>query len=110
MPKRNDTLLLEDILDSIEKITNYTEGIDYNNFFEDEKNKDTVVRNLKIIGEAVNNLSVEFTLKNNEVEWRKIAAFRNRLIHAYFGVDYEAVWMVINTNLKDLKKYIERIS
>jgi uncharacterized protein with HEPN domain len=68
-----------------------------------------VVRNLEIIGDAVNNLSAEFTLKNNEIEWRKIAAFRNRQIHEYFGVNYEAVWMVINSNLDGLKKNIERI-
>lgn len=110
MPKRNDTLLLEDILESIFKIKQYTKGIDYNNFFDDEKTKDAVVRNLEIIGEAVNNLSAEFILKNDEVEWRKIAAFRNRLIHEYFGVNYEAVWMVINNNLDTLKDYLEKIN
>ncbi len=109
MPKRNNNLLLEDILESILKIEVYTKGIDYNNFFKDEKTKDAVVRNLEIIGEAVNNLSTEFTLKNDEIEWRKIAAFRNRLIHEYFGVNYEAVWMIINSNLNSLKDYIERI-
>lgn len=109
MPKRNDNLLLEDIVESILKIEVYTKGIDYDNFFKDEKTKDAVVRNLEIIGEAVNNLTTEFTLKNDEVEWRKIAAFKNRLIHEYFGVNYEAVWMVINSNLNGLKEYIERI-
>jgi uncharacterized protein with HEPN domain len=109
MPKRNDKLLLEDILESILKIKIYTEGIDYNNFFKDEKTKDAVVRNLEIIGEAVNNLSTEFTIKNNAIEWRKIAAFRNRLIHEYFGVNYEAVWMIINLNLFELNNYISKI-
>ena len=45
-------------------------------------------------------------LDNDKIEWRKIGAFRNRLIQEYFGVNYEAVWMVIKNNLQDLKKYI----
>lgn len=75
MPKRNDKLLLEDILESILKIEQYTKEIDFNSFFEDEKTKDAVVRNFEIIGEAVNNLSTEFTTKNDAVEWRRMAAF-----------------------------------
>ncbi len=109
MPKRNDAFLIEDILESIVKIKSYTKGIDYHKFFEDEKTKDAVVRNLEIIGEAVNNLSTEFTSRHEVIEWRKIAAFRNRLIHEYFGVNYEAVWMIINNNLDELRYYIETI-
>jgi uncharacterized protein with HEPN domain len=109
MPKRNDKLLLEDILESILKIETYIKGIDYLTFFEDDKTKDAVVRNFEIIGEAVNNLSTEFTQKNDKIEWRKIAAFRNRLIHEYFGVNYEAVWMVISSNLNELRIYISAL-
>ena len=106
MPKRNDVLLLEDILESISKIETYTNDLQFEEFYSADKTKDAVIRNFEIIGDAVNNLSVSFMLENNEIKWRKIGAFRNRLIHEYFGVNYEAVWMVIKNNLQDLKKYI----
>ena len=110
MPKRNDLLLLEDIVESISKIELYTKDLLFEDFFFDDRTKDAVVRNFEIIGEAVNNLSVSFTLKFDEIDWRKIAAFRNRLIHEYFGVNYEAVWLVIKNNLQDLKSYIISIN
>ena len=110
MPKRNDFLLLEDILESITKIELYTKDLVFEDFYFDDKTKDAVIRNFEIIGEAVNSLSVSFTLKFDGIEWRKIAAFRNRLIHEYFGVNYEAVWLVIKNNLQELKTYILSIN
>ena len=65
MPKRNDVLLLEDILESISKIETYTNDLQLEEFYNDDKTKDAVIRNFEIIGEAVNNLSVSFMLENN---------------------------------------------
>ena len=65
MPKRNDVLLLEDILESISKIETYTNDLQFEEFYNDDKTKDAVIRNFEIIGEAVNNLSVSFMLENN---------------------------------------------
>ena len=60
-----------------------------------------VVRNFEIIGEASNYLSIEFKLKNKEVEWRKLIDFRNILIHHYFGVNYEILWDIILNQVDD---------
>lgn len=60
MPKRNDVLLLEDILESILKIEFYTNNLEFEEFYNDDKTKDAVIRNFEIIGEDVNNLSVSF--------------------------------------------------
>ena len=109
MPKRSDRLLLEDIVESISKISNYTLGLSFNDFTKDERTFDAVIRNLTVIGEAANRSSSDFTLRFDEVEWYKVVAFRNRLVNEYFGVDYEAVWMVITNYLTTLEKYINRI-
>ena len=106
MSKRNDPLLVADIAESIEKIQIYVQDLDLLAFSKDDKTKDAVVRNLAIIGEAVNKLSETFTSQHTAIEWRKIAAFRNRLIHEYFGVDYDVVWLVIHQDLQVLAQYL----
>ena len=61
-------------------------------FLKDETRKRAYARSLEVIGEAVKGLSSELTLDHPDVEWRNIAAMRNRLIHGYFSVDYSIVW------------------
>jgi uncharacterized protein with HEPN domain len=68
-----------------------------------------IVRSLEIIGEAATKLDAEFKSKYPHVEWKKIAGTRNRLIHDYFGVDYDIVWNIIQTKLPDLQHYIADI-
>ncbi len=109
MSERNDLLLLEDILEAITDIENFTSGFSYEDFAGDKKTFNAVIRSFSIIGEAANKLSAETTVKYNEIEWYKVISFRNRLIHEYFGVDYEMVWEVIKNYLSILKKYVERI-
>ena len=109
MSKRSDRLLLEDILESIRYIREYTAGLSYESFHNDRKTFDAIVRNLSIIGEAAGHLSTEFTIKFSEIEWYKVTAFRNRLVHEYFGVDYEAVWEVVTKYLSILEAYIVKI-
>jgi uncharacterized protein with HEPN domain len=108
MPKRIDGTLIIDIVDSIEKILRYTENITFEAFYNDEKTKDAVVRNLEIIGEAARHLSQDFIDNHKDIEWKKIAAFRNRLIHEYFGVDYSTVWLIIQHNLIPLRDYAQK--
>ncbi|MFB6291756.1 MAG: DUF86 domain-containing protein, partial [Candidatus Bipolaricaulia bacterium] len=100
---RDHVLFLEDILDSIAKIEDYTEGLTYEDFQEDEKTIDAVVRNFEIIGEAVNNIPESLKKRYPEVEWKEAVGFRNVMIHEYFGVDSEAVWETIERNLPALK-------
>ena len=66
-------------------------------------------RSLSVIGEAVKKLSPEFREKHAEVEWKTIAGMRDRLIHEYFGVDYEIVWDVVVNEVPKFKEQIEKL-
>jgi uncharacterized protein with HEPN domain len=63
---------------------------------------DAVIRNFEVIGEAANRIDPDFRDKNPEIEWKRIRGFRNRIVHEYFGIDYEIVWEIINTYLDEM--------
>ena len=92
---RDSYLYVEDILKSIEKIKRCTAGMSFKDFIRDEKTIDAVLRNLEIIGEVAKNVSEEIRQKYPQIPWKEIAGMRDRLIHAYFGVDLEIVWQTI---------------
>lgn len=109
MSKRDTLLLLDDMLQSAQKIRRYTEGLDFESFLSDDKTIDAVVRNFEIIGEAANRVPPDFRNNNPEIEWKRIRGFRNRIVHEYFGVDYEIVWEIIDTYLDELIDWLETI-
>ena len=80
-------LYLNDILEAIASIKEYTSSLSYTNFQKNKLVSDAVVRNLEIIGEAVKMLPQEIKKKYPEVEWRKIAGLRDIIAHEYFGVN-----------------------
>lgn len=94
MSKRDERLLLQDIVQSAEKILTYTTGYSLQTFMLDEKTIDAVVRNFEIVGEAANRLSPDFKAIHTNIDWQRIRGFRNRIVHDYFGIDYEIVWRV----------------
>ena len=71
--------------------------------------QDAVIRNMEIVAEAVKNIPGEFKKKHSEIEWKKIAGMRDKIIHFYFGVNWEIVWDVIRNKLPDLKRKIKSI-
>lgn len=109
MSKRDNLLLLEDMLLAAKKIVTYTKGLDFDTFLEDDKTIDAVIRNFEIIGEAANRVESDFKIENPEIEWRRIKGFRNRIVHEYFGIDYEIVWNIIEDYLSELIDWIETI-
>lgn len=109
MSRRETILLLDDMLQSANKIKRYTNSIDFDLFISDEKTMDAVVRNFEIIGEAANRIDIEFRVSNPEVEWKRIRGFRNRIVHDYFGIDYEIVWTIIESYLDELITWLEVI-
>ena len=92
MSSRTPKLFLDDILKSIYKINLYVRDLTHDQFQQDIKTVDAVIRNLEIIGEAVKNLPPDMITKNPGVNWRGATAMRDRLIHEYFGVDVSILW------------------
>ena len=99
MPKRDEILLLQDIVEAGLKIKKYTAKLTFEDFLNDEKTIDAVIRNFEIIGEASKQLSATFIQQHADIEWQRMIAFCNVLIHGYFGVNYEIVWDVIQNHL-----------
>ena len=102
MSKRDPDLLLADIRHSAQKILTYTEGYTSSSFMLDEKTMDAVVRNFEIIGEAANRLPEAFKSQYPFIDWVRIRGFRNRIVHDYFGIDYEIVWRIKEEYLPQL--------
>ena len=100
---------VEDIQKAIVKIRAFSAGLDYAAFSADEKTQDAVIRNLEVIGEAARALPEDLKLQTAEVEWRKIVALRNLLVHEYFGVNLPILWDVINTKLDALQEACRRL-
>ena len=109
MSDRDPKLLLGDILDSAGKIFRYTETLTYEEFITDSKTIDAVIRNFEIIGEASNRLPQKFKDENNSIDWFRIRGFRNRIVHQYFGIDYELLWELRDTHLQKLINEIKII-
>ena len=105
---RDDRDHLDDILQHIGRIQTYTKD-GKQVFMNSEIIQDAVIRNFVVIGEAARNLSEELRANHPEVPWRQIAAFRNFVIHAYWGVKMERVWQIIKDELLPLKIQIEAI-
>jgi len=100
---RDPYLYIEDILTSIKKIKRYTAGMSFRDFIRDEKVIDAVLRNLEIIRETAKNAPEEIRQKYPQIPWKEVAGMRDRLIHAYFGVDLEIVWQTIVSDLPKLE-------
>lgn len=104
-----DALFLRHDLDAVIDIASFTsEGRAA--FMTDRKTQSAVIRQLEVIGEAAKNLSPELTQSETGVPWRQIAGARDRLIHAYFSVDLDAVWSMVERDLPTLRVNIERIA
>jgi len=107
--QRDYSVYLNDILRSIVLIEDYIKEYSFEHFCSDRKTVDAVIRNLEIIGEASKKIPEEIRVSWPEVAWRKISGLRDILIHAYFEIDLEIVWDIVQTKLPHLKSTIHNI-
>jgi len=101
---------LIDILESIQDIIDFTDGITIDQFSVDRKTVKAVTRCLEVIGEAANKIPNNIREKYPEVPWTEIIGMRNRLIHEYFGVDVNIIWQTIQEDIKPLYTSIKKLS
>lgn len=102
-------IFIDHILESINLIEQYTEGLTREKFMHSIQHQDMVMRRLEIIGEAVKKLPENVKKLSPETPWKKIAGMRDVLIHEYFGVDLKLTWEVLQKELPLLKKAMEKI-
>ena len=106
---RNPKLFMQDILKCIKRIEEYTKDMSFEDFQNDLKTKDAVIKNLIEIGEAVSHITSEYKGKCQHIPWKKIKDFRNFLVHEYFNVDDEIIWEVVKNELSKLRSCIDRL-
>ncbi|MQA28883.1 MAG: DUF86 domain-containing protein [Luteitalea sp.] len=100
---------LRHILVEAEYLVGRSAGLSYDVFAADETLRRAFVRSLEIIGEAAKRVPDDFKTVHSTVEWRAMAAMRDRLIHGYFGVDFELVWDVVQRRVPELRAQIAAI-
>ena len=110
MSKHDPKLLIADILESAEKIKEYTAKLSLDEFLDDSKTLDAVIRNFEIIGEAARRIPEDFKNKHSSINWLHIIGFRNRIIHDYMGIDYKIVWRIVQNDLNKLVADLTEIS
>ncbi len=106
---RDYRLYLDDMLEAAALIRSYIRGIEFPAFQSDRKTIDAVVRNLEVIGEAARVLPDDVKSKAPEIEWRKVVALRNLLVHQYVGVSPAIVWEVASQKIPDLERACKRL-
>jgi uncharacterized protein with HEPN domain len=107
--KHDESLYLRHIVDAIELVNTYLQGIDEPVFLKTSLIQDGVIRQLEIIGEAARHLSKDFRRQFADIPWSDIAGMRDKLIHDYFGVDVEKVWLTAIRDLPNLKLEVQKI-
>jgi uncharacterized protein with HEPN domain len=108
---RDPILYVSDIILSMERVREYIDGLDFQQFKWDYKTVDAVIRNFEIIGEATKNVPKEIKDKYTSIPWEEMYRLRNRISHEYFGVDYEIIWDIatrhLPINYEDVKAVLE---
>ncbi len=109
MSKRRDPDYLNDICEAIQRVVSYTEEMTDEQFMNDTRTQDAVVRNLEVIGESTKNLSTHLKRTYVYIPWKSLAGVRDKMIHHYFGIQYEIVWTITREELPDLLPQIEDV-
>lgn len=109
MSSRSDREFLEDIQEAIRRADFYIDGMSFEEFLADLKTQDAVIRTLEVIGEATKRLSSETRERHPHVPWKNMAGVRDKLIHDYFGVNFDIVWQIVHDELPAIKAVVGQL-
>ena len=107
--KRDSKLFVKDIIDAMESIERFIGNMTLEDLQEDEKTSSAVIRKFEIIGEAVKYMPNKVKEEYKGIRWKSMAGMRDRLIHAFFGIDYNLVWSAIKTEILKLKPRLKKM-
>ena len=107
--KREYEDYLQDMLENAEKALSFVQGMDYDSFCTDDKAVYAVIRAFEIIGEAARQIPENVRQSNPEIQWREIAAMRNKLTHEYFGVNTKVIWRTVHEDLPVIIPFLKKM-
>ena len=107
--KRDYKLFIKDIISAMKSIEKFVEGLSLDEVGEDDKTSSAVIRKFEIIGEATRHVPDNLKERYPDIPWKRMAGMRDRLIHAYFGVDYRLVWEAIKIDIPKIKPRLQEI-
>jgi uncharacterized protein with HEPN domain len=107
--KKDDSVYLRHIIDAFLKIERYTDGVTHEEFLSNSLLQDGVIRQLEVMGEAARNLSEDLRNEYPTIPWRQMMSLRNRMIHAYFNVNLQIIWEIIQGDIPNLKQETKRV-
>jgi len=107
--KRRDKEYLADVREAVQRIVAYTGEITYEEFLADRKTQDAVLRNLQVMGEAVKKLSGPVKQAHRHLPWKQMAGMRDKVVHDYFGINYDIVWALVKEELPALLPFFTAI-
>lgn len=107
--KKYHKIFIKDMISSMDSIEEFVKGMTLEQLMKDDKTSSAVIRKFEIIGEAAKHIPE--TLKDNHtgISWKSMVGMRDRLIHAYFGIDYKLVWSAIKTDIPEVKPKLQKI-
>lgn len=109
MTEKSPLVFLDDIIEALSKIEQFTQGLTADGFKQNVVVIDAVIRNLEILGEAANNLPDEITELHPDLPWAQMVGLRNFLIHEYSGVNPDIIWAIVSEDLPGLEEKIQSL-
>ena len=109
MKKRDYKLFIKDIISAMDSIEEFVSDMTLDELEADKKTSSAVIRQFEIIGEAVKHIPNKIKEEHKGIQWKSMAGMRDRLIHAYFGIDYKLVWAAIKNEIPKLKPKLKKL-